>query len=380
MCFNTLLVAGYSTVEKVVNGQLVDVGDIRLFELGLEGLSINKVAINNISIELKDDENISKCIEIYSKAYRMLPFPLYSVETNLKYSCIANIMKGKLKFDYKLWVDKSLNVYIVDSKLLVKFIGNTWGVDYIEEPYKDNTDLDIYKRDVGYNEFKWVLDNKDNSNLTLDFYSEFMGDFLRACGNNANIMVKEFSKILDFENVPKPVNIMDNHIVDSTGEYEYFIDFYCAELRKTGDKQYSIDLTVDDEDTVTCEDDVEPIFSLNAYKKASLNDKGVFGAMEFDAELSERLCRVLEIDEDTSIKGVKVENTLFLEINNTVYYFNTISNKFVAIGNGIAIYSFKDNYIYFLRKQLIREKTYKNIIYKYNMFNSNINIAKISFN
>lgn len=368
-------------MEKVVNGQLVDVGDIRLFELGLEGLSINKVAINNISIELKDDENISKCIEIYSKAYRMLPFPLYSVETNLKYSCIANIMKGNLKFGYKLWVDKSLNVYIVDSKLLVKFMGNTWGVDYIEEPYKDNTDLDIYKRDVGYNEFSWVLDNKDNSNLTLDFYSEFMGDFLRACGNNANIMVKEFSKILDFENVPKPVNIMDNHIVDSTGEYEYFIDFYCAELRKTGDKQYSIDLTVDDdEDTVTCEDDVEPIFSLNAYKKVSLNDKGVFGAMEFDAELSERLCRVLEIDEDTSIKGVKVENTLFLEINNTVYYFNTLSNKFVAIGNGIAIYSFKDNYIYFLRKQLIREKTYKNIIYKYNMFNSNINIAKISFN
>ena len=46
-------------MEKVVNGQLVDVGDIRLFELGLEGLSINKVAINNISIEIAKTINIA---------------------------------------------------------------------------------------------------------------------------------------------------------------------------------------------------------------------------------------------------------------------------------------------------------------------------------
>ena len=368
-------------MEKVINGQLVDVGDIRLFELGLEGLSINKVAVNNISIELKDDENISKCLEIYNKAYRKLPFPLYSIETNLKYSCIANLMKDSIKFDFKLWVDKSLNVYIVDSKLLVKFIGNTWGVEYIEEPYKDNTDLDLYKRDVGYKEFSWIVENKDKENLALEFYKEFMSDLLRACGNNANIMVKEFSRILDFENVPRPIEIMDNCIVDSSGKYSYFVDFYCSELQKTGGKQYSIDLT-EDEDEIASEDAVEPIYSVDVYKKSSLKEDraDTLGALEFDEVLSEKFCETLDISNDTKIRGVKIGNVIFLEMEDSIYYFNTSNDKFVTIGSGITIYSYLGNYIYFLRRQLIREKTYKSIVYKYNLSNGNINIAKISFN
>lgn len=368
-------------MEKVINGQLVDVGDIRLFELGLEGLSINKVAVNNISVELKDDENISKCLEIYNKAYRKLPFPLYSIETNLKYSCIANLMKDSIKFDYKLWVDKSLNVYIVGSKLLVKFIGNTWGVDYIDEPYKDNTDLDLYKRDVGYNEFSWILENKEKENLALEFYKEFMGDLLRACGNNANIMVKEFSRILDFENVPRPIEIKDNHIIDSNGQCEYFVDFYCAELKKTGGQQYSIDLT-EDEGEISSEDEVEPIYSIDVYKKTNIKEDrpDTLGALDFDELLSEKFCETLDIDKDTKIRGVKIGDVIFLEMDDNIYYFNISNQKFVTVGNGVVIYSFKGNYIYFLRKQLIRDKTYKSIIYKYNLSSGNINIAKISFN
>ena len=290
-------------------------------------------------------------------------------------------MKDSIKFDYKLWVDKSLNVYIVDSKLLVKFIGNTWGVEYIEEPYKDNTDLDLYKRDVGYKEFSWVVENKDKENLALEFYKEFMSDLLRACGNKANIMVKEFSRILDFENVPRPIEIMDNCIVDSSGKYSYYVDFYCSELQKTGGKQYSIDLTEDD-DNIASEDAVEPIYSVDVYKKSSLKEDraDTLGALEFDEVLSEKFCETLDISNDTKIRGVKIGNVIFLEMDDSIYYFNTSNDKFVTIGSGITIYSYLGNYIYFLRRQLIREKTYKSIVYKYNLSNGNINIAKISFN
>jgi len=367
-------------MEKVINGQLIDIGDIRLFELGLEGLSINKVAINNINIELKDDENINKCIEIYNQAYRKLPFPLYSIETNLKYSCIANLMKEQLKFDCKLWVNKCLCIYIVDSKLLVKFIGNTWCIEYVEEPYKDNTDLDLYKKDVGYAEFSWILENKDKDGLALEFYQEFMSDLLRACGNNANIMVKEFSKILDFEVVPEQVKIKDNHILDCSFQDEYYVDIYCNELLETKTEQYSIDLTEDNSE-ITSEVALEPVYSLDVYKKTQLKDGRLdsLGALEIDEDLSDKLYNVLDIEVDTELKGVKIGNLIFLEINDTITYLNLLNNKYSRVGTGISIYSFNINCMYFLRQQLIRDKTYKNIIYKYNLSNGNISIAKITF-
>ena len=36
-------------MKKMVNGQTVDIGDIRLFELAFEGLALNKLAVSNIS-------------------------------------------------------------------------------------------------------------------------------------------------------------------------------------------------------------------------------------------------------------------------------------------------------------------------------------------
>lgn len=107
-------------MKKMVNGQTVDIGDIRLFELAFEGLALNKLAVSNISITIdKETDTIKNCIELYNRFYRSLPFPLYSIENNTKYAAIAEYIKYNIekikkvskvkndnKSDLKFWVDR----------------------------------------------------------------------------------------------------------------------------------------------------------------------------------------------------------------------------------------------------------------------------------
>lgn len=373
-------------MEKVVNGQLVDVGDIRLFELALEGIALNQRAVNKVNIELKYDDNVGKCIDIYNKAYSKLPFPLYSIETNLKYSCLAKIIEKeldkKLSNNYNLWVDKSLHIFIKDSLIDLKFIGSTWSIDYIEEPYKDNTDIDLYKQDVGYDEYKWIVENhSESSNLAIDFYSKFMSNLLRACGSDASIMIREFTNILNFENVPNPYFIKPNTVVDTNKSYEYFLDVYCKEIRETGRNSFTIDLTVEDSELCT-EKEVVPIIGIKAFKKSlmsCIDNVNILGGIEEDNIISKILDDTIEMDLDTDIRGIKVDNKIILEIDNEIYKLDLISKTLKLIGNGISFYSFLGNYVYFIRKQKVRNGVIKNIIYKYSTLNGSITVSKIFF-
>lgn len=374
-------------MDKLVNGHQVDIGDVRLFELGLEGLAINKIAVNKISIEFNWNDVVSKCIEAYNKAFRKLPFPLYSIETNLKYACLSHIMESDLKKafkgEYSMWVDKSLCLYLKQDNLVVRFVGNTWCIEYIEEPYKDNTDFDLYKSDVGYTEYTWILEHLDDENLSVNFYNTFMPDFLRACGNNSNIMIKEFSKILDFEVVPEEVSLKSRTIFDTDTSSEYFIDIYCSKFKKTGNVCTTIDLTAEIDNQMTDTEEEIPVYALDVYKKRFMAVDGrsnALGGIQLNNRLTQIVsCLVDNIDCETEITGIKYGDLLFLELDNAIYKYDIARDAMSLVGEDIEIYSYRGAYIYFIRRQRIREKNYKNIVYKYNSGNGNINIARIFF-
>ena len=173
-------------MKKMVNGQTIDIGDIRLFELAFEGLALNKLAVSNISTTIdKETDSIKGCIELYNRFYRSLPFPLYSIENNTKYAAIAeyikfNIEKNKKAVkrktdeqpDLKFWINNGIYILIEEHKAL-RLVGNTWGLVVVEKEEKDNALLDKFRSEVGYQEFKWALERLKEEKSIGNYYRKY---------------------------------------------------------------------------------------------------------------------------------------------------------------------------------------------------------------
>ena len=83
-------------MKKLVNGRIVDIKNIDIFEKAAEGTAINRTLPNiipNDTLNL-DFDIIEIYINAYKKFYASLPFPLYGVDTDLKY-CAAGLFIKK---------------------------------------------------------------------------------------------------------------------------------------------------------------------------------------------------------------------------------------------------------------------------------------------
>ncbi len=394
-------------MKKMVNGQTVDIGDIRLFELAFEGLALNKLAVSNISITIdKETDTIKNCIELYNRFYRSLPFPLYSIENNTKYAAIAEYIKYNIekikkvskvkndnKSDLKFWVDRGIYILIEEHKTL-KLVGNTWGIIIVEKEEKDNAFLDNFKGDVGYQEFKWALDKLKEEKSIGNYYKEFMPDFLRACGNNPSIIKRELNTILDFENVPSRINMDKNTIINKDTNEIYNLDVYLKGKVANGKKVTTFDLTVDDDNFVYDVDQYIPAFGYDLYKKSMLSDKDLPESVYYSKKIKvddtkaydsifETLLKIGMLDGRVSnlkIRGFAKGKYIIYEVENRI--FRCKSNEYcksIEIAQGVDIYSIRGSKVYLLKEQGLKNKITKEIIYSLDLETGDIKICRISY-
>lgn len=393
-------------MKKMVNGQTIDIGDIRLFELAFEGLALNKLAVSNISTTIdKETDSIKSCIELYNRFYRSLPFPLYSIENNTKYAAIAeyikfNIEKNKksLKkksddtYDLKFWLNNGIYILIEEHKAL-KLVGNTWGLVLVEKEEVDNAILDKYKSEVGYQEFKWALDRLKEEKSIGSYYKEFMPDFLRACGNNPVIIKRELNNILDFENVPSRISMDKNTIINKDTNEIYNLDVYLKGKVANGKKVTTFDLTSDDNDIMDV-DQYIPAFGYDLYKKCMLTDTDlpdtvyygkrvkVEDTKAFDS-IFETLLKIGMLDGRVSnlkIRGFAKGKYIIYEVENRIFRCKSKEYcKSVEIAKGVDIYSIRGSKVFLLKEQGLKNKVIKEIIYSLDLETGDIKICRINY-
>jgi len=376
-------------MKKVVNGKVVDIKNIELFEQAAEGLAIRNttVSITSEGVEAQlDSPLIHNYIKQYDIFFRSMPYPLYAIESDIKYATLGNFLKAINHNKINMWVNNGLNIKLDDKTgMTLKIVNNTWAISYCNDIILDNTDMNLYKDSVGYNEYNWVLNKIIKKEKTNNFYNEFMPDFVRACNGQAMVLRWELNNILTFARVPDIMNFEDNKIIDLEDKSEYTLDIFCNGTTNTEEKITRIEIGNIDNLSNTRFKKIKT-YDWNIYHKGTSDsasikmDKRRF--IGFDTLFNDII--VLKNNSGQIkfpiYKGVISDNNLIYSINGRLYItkVNRVTRS-ENIANGIELYSIEDDRIYFSKSKKINDKITKNILYSYNLMDKKARLCKIAY-
>lgn len=376
-------------MRKIVNGKVVDIENMELFELAAEGLMRQSTAVSNTSDGI-DDTIKSDSIKVYLKLYdiflKSMPYPLYAVEEDIKYATLGTFLKTKLKNENKMWIRKGLHIKINNATgMTIHMVNNTWSIEYNSTEKGDNTDLSLYKDSVGYNEYKWVLDKVVNNEKTSQFYNIFMKDFIKACNGNPMILKWELENILTFSNIPNKMDMQENKIVDISNNVEYTMDIFLNEKVKSAtDVERTLNLV--GKASVKTRKKVINIYGFDTFMKKSMDkenskiEKGKLVGMQNVFNSLNILRRAHNLKDFPSYCGFKIEDKIVYCIENRLYECraDTICEP-KDIAHGVEIIAVEDDSLYFLKKIKLEDKLYKLNIYRYNTYDESLRICAINF-
>lgn len=379
-----------------MNGKIVDIKNIEIFEKAAEGMAINRVITNTIpndKLEL-DFSKIEKLIDLYKSFYRSLPFPLYGIDDDLKY-CAAGLFIKKESQDttLRMWVDSGLYISVDDEKgLVLGFINNSWGILAADTIKEDNLNIQSYYEAVGFEEYVWILANLFKGESTAAYYRTFMPKFVEACNNQALVLKWELSNILLFSPVPDKTRLYTNEIIDLDNNKKYTMDIFIAGTRPTKESQHVWSLTDDEPMQPAIRPKFIKVYGYDLYEKPIVTEDAAIKPGEDKLKPVElfgvnslfcTLCNIkntAELAEFDSYKGFIADNNLVFEVDSRIFVAK--SNKYIEpkeVARGVEIYAYKQNIVYFLKSRQLGYGVKKETIYSYSLSDGNLRLCRIQF-
>ena len=377
-------------MKKLVNGKVIDVDNIELFELAAEGLALSSTTSSNTADGLQGDINselVKGYIKQYDAFFKYMPYPLYAVERDIKYATLGNFIKFISKKPVEMWVNNGLYIRVDrETGLTLKIVNNTWSVVYTKAVETDNTSMDLYRNQVGYKEYSWVLQRVLNKEGTADFYNRFMGDFVRACNGETMVLKWELENVLTFSTVPKQIGLKENKIINLGADEEYSLDIYCNGVTDTGGEIAKWVLGPNGPISSVSQKKQIWTYGFDAYSKTislGVSERMTKCNINGLHNLFMKLCGIKNAHNSQTFpifKGMMYESALAFTINKTL--FVTKSNRLAEpkeVANGVEIYSFDSGKVYFVKSKKINEAISKEVIYSYNIKDDTVRLCKIYF-
>lgn len=381
-------------VSKLVNNKLVTIKNIIMFEKAMEAITVGRIAVSNARVyrTLQEEElsKIDKYVTIYRDIYKSMPFPLYAIEEDIKYSVIGTLMKDRTEEAMDIWIENRDLIVQINKDSGIQFIGNTWAVVRLNDKKEDNTDIEIYRHDVGYREYLWILNKLMSGETTEEYYSKFMGDFLEACNNDPIILKWELERILELGIVPKKINLRENKIYCIEDNTEIFIDIYSVGRRKGKGKQLTINLDMNGNVETNIEKSTMPLYDFQAYEKKLPaddvdNDIGKVKKIELDGtvNLFESIVGqgyITGLVMETKYRGLIVDDLMIYQIHGSIFICNARNyGKTKMLADNSEIYSYDRGHVYIKRNTMCDSGAKKETIYAYNIKDKHIKMCRVRF-
>lgn len=381
-------------MKKLVNGKAVDIENIDLFKKAFEGIVLNKKASSAIKDTIETSSGlVKKCVQAYSKFNEALPFPLFSIETDIKYATIANYILHEVTeiSTEDIAIDACIYIRIEKNKVL-KLIYHTWAIESETDQFKNAASLDLaeYEKELGYKEFKWGLERIENGEELSSFYEVFMPNFLKACNNEDFILRWELNHILDFGKVPEELKIEENRIVNLETNYKYFIDVFSKEERKSKDSIMQITIK-NGRSQVKNVNKLVKVYDFDVYGKAigtGILDRKTENKIEKRqvdgmASLFETIL-VFGIDtntvEDIKYRGLIDNDYIIFEIDNNIYECRfSMYTRSNLIANNVSIYAYEYPRIYMKKSKKLSSGIYEDTIFAYDLTDKKARLCKIKY-
>ena len=378
-------------MKKLVNGKVININNIELFELAAEDLARQNTAVSVTSDGIEANMNsplIHKYIKQYDIFFKYMPYPMYAIENDIKYATLGNFIKSLAKEKVIMWVDNGLHIKLDEqSGMTLKIVNNTWSIIYSKENKEDNTSMELFKESVGYNEYSWLLKRIINKENTAKFYTEFMPDFVAACNNQSIVLKWELENILTFGLIPNKMEFRQNKIINIDSEEEYSLDIFCTGTVETDEKIKTWSLANGMDDGFRYK--TAKTYSFDAYAKPLVagshnNDKiqkcSIKGLHNLFTQLN-----IIKNDNDMTkfpvFEGAICGSNMVFTIDKTLYIAksNRISNP-VDVAHNAELYTLDKNKVYFVRSKKIDDKINKESLYSYNITDGVARLCKVIFN
>ena len=373
-------------MKKVINGKVVNIDNIKLFEKAEEGLAISRSAVSKTE-EGIDSEMNSALVKDYIKSYdafvKSMPFPLYAIESSVKYAALAEFLRLAVKSrKEKMWIADGLYIVInEETKMTLHMVNATWSINYVNRIDSDNTSLDAYELDDGYKEFKWLLKSIQNKK-PANFYEQFMPDFLKACKGEPLVLQWELENILNFSRVPNKMTIATNSITDKDNNKEITIDIFKAGQRKTGRKKMVIELGQQTEN----EEETTEVYDFEAFEKSLTKDGDKPKPMQMIGlgGLFVKLCKIRADKGMTSFPEYRAfinSDHLTFEIDNRIFTCKARNLSNVKeIATEVEIIAYEKGYVYFSKKTpTASSKVNRVATYAYSLTSGTVRVCKIEY-
>lgn len=380
-------------MKKLVNGKVINIENIELFEKGFEGLVLNKKASSDVKDTLdSDNELVRKCVNAYNSVINTLPFPLFAIESNCKYAFIANYILNKVEGikEDAIFVNECICIMIEDKKQL-KLMYKTWAIEkYTGKPdTAKSINLDQFKNEVEYKEMRWCYNKLVNGESIGAYYKEFMKSFIDACNCSSMTLNWELKNILNFGYVPDEIEIDKNRIVCPSKKYQYFLDVFCTGKRKSNDSV--LEIVVGPNPRIAQKNKLVKVYDFDVYGKL-LSDGDIDKKAENKIEKKQLdgMASVFEtivgigIDSDTVEKvvyrGIIDEDDMFFEINGRIYQCET--NKYSTaelIAANVSIYSYENGRLYIKNSTKLPSGVYKDHIFSVDTATKKARLCRTSF-
>lgn len=378
-------------MKKLVNGKVVSIDNIELFELAAEGLALQNTAVSTTADGIEANINsplVRKYIKQYDIFFKAMPYPLYAVEDDIKYATLGNFIKALAKEKVIMWVDKGLHIKLdTTTGMTLRIVNNTWSIVYNKDTRLDNTSMELFEHSIGYKEYSWILKKIVNKETTSNFYMEFMPDFVKACNGQPMVLKWELENILTFGNIPNKIEFKQNKIINIQADEEYTLDIYCTGVVDTEEKIQSWNLT-DTGGFGGARYKQIKTYGFDTYVKPMSDGNKTSGKLERCKvnglhNLFMQLCGIksaTDMKTFPTFEGIISDTHLVFTIDRRLYIAK--SNRLVEpkdIAHGVELYSLDKNKVYFIKSKRINDKISKDSLYSYNIPDGAIRLCKTIF-
>lgn len=370
-------------MKKLINGKVTEIRKIELFEMALAGLALGAKAVSNTENTMNrdtDNEAVSKIIKLYNSFYTSMPYPLYAIEDDIKYSALGTFIKHTESGSNQImFIDKGLYIVIdLRNMLAIHIVNNSWSIESIDSIKKDNVNIDNYKDNIAYEEYNWVLNTVLNLDKHANYYEKFMPEFVKACNGDAVIMRWELQNMMNFCSIPDKIRLVDNEILDVDSEKTYSLSIYKSGSVNNANTntRWTIGSQIKQEeyrDTSARYD--YSLYLLNGDKGQRVKKCNT----EWAASLFSTLYRIKSIcnsSEFGKYTAVICCGTIVYEIYGVIYAGNRNGNSEIA--NNSEIYAVHGNDVYF-RRITKCDSIYRIGIYKYNIADRKVSTCSIMY-
>lgn len=303
----------------------------------IDGLKGELQGLRGTSLEdtPKDSTGLYSVVDSYRSVYQKLPYPMYLIDSALKYELIIKCMQAMNSSGepYRYLLQGGIRIQLSDNKDL-----HLYNADWVIEPTLEDavyTEAEVTPKLGGIEankygtEYEWLYGQLIKGNSVNGFYKKFCPEVLKACHTKGELQ-DTLSSLMDCTGLTDNLHLSENTIHNPDTGVDSMLYIYTTDTTQSREYSYYLNTETGGIDSKRQQ---TPHYAPVVYTRL-INNKGYCGVgyiskpMELKKHqggltvlFRELMYHIKQAGSLSNVKysGVVLGNTLYFDINGELY-------------------------------------------------------------